>query len=120
MDLTLLSGVRLHTDKLGDLRSFPYTACSVRIHYEARLILQNGLPDIQTFDSSRNRGQPHDYQHGAGVAIKGLEEALYYMSRGSRCRIRIPPELGYQEQGFPPVIPPKASLLYDVELIAFE
>ena len=121
MDLTLPSGVRLHTDVLGDLRSFPYTACTVRIHYEGRLIDgATGAPRDEVFDSSRNRGIPHDYQHGAGFAIAGLEEALGFLSKGTRARIRVPAESGYKDAGFPPTIPPKCALLYDVELIAFE
>ena len=119
-DLTLPSGVRLHTDVPGDCASFPYTAAAVRIHYEGFLIGADGLPAPTAFDSSRTRGQPHDYQHGAGFALAGLEEALGFMSQGSRCRIRVPPEMGYKDAGFPPTIPPKAALLYDVELIAFE
>jgi FK506-binding protein 1 len=119
-ELVLLSGVRMREDAPGDRASFPYTACMVRIHYEVRLVLDSGLPAELAFDSSRLRGAPHDYQHGAGFAIKGLEEALCFMSKGARCRIRVPPAMAYKEGGFPPTIPPNATLLYDVELIAFE
>jgi FK506-binding protein 1 len=119
-ELTLPSGVRLHVDTPGDCTSFPYPACMLRVHYEGRVILEDGRPSDAVFDSSRNRGKPHDYQHEAGFAIAGLEQAMGFLSKGARCRIRIPHELAFKEAGFPPIIPPRAALLYDVELLCFE
>jgi FKBP-type peptidyl-prolyl cis-trans isomerase len=119
-DLTLPSGVRLRADVQGDCASFPYPACRVRIHYEAFLVTPEGRPAPAAFDSSRTRGQAHDYQHGAGFAIAGLEEALGFFSKGARCRVRVPPDMAYKDAGFPPIVPPKTALLYDVELISFE
>ena len=119
-DLTLPSGVRLRADAAGDCASFPYPACRVRIHYEAFLVTPEGRPAPAAFDSSRARGQAHDYQHGAGFAIAGLEEALGFFSKGARCRVRVPPDMAYKDAGFPPIIPPRTALLYDVELISFE
>ncbi len=69
------------------------------------------------FDSSRDRGQPFDFTLGTGGVIKGWDEGVAGMKVGGRRKLTIPYQLGYGEEGKPPVIPPKATLIFDVELM---
>ncbi|AKU95784.1 Periplasmic thiol:disulfide interchange protein DsbA [Labilithrix luteola] len=78
------------------------------------------LPDGTEFDSSRKRNQPFDFSIGNGMVIKGWEQGLIGMKVGGRRKLTIPPELGYGDRGAPPVIPPKATLLFDVELVSIQ
>jgi len=59
------------------------------------------------------------FRLGAYQIISGVEEAVRKMSKGQICRVRIPPELGYGESGYPPIIPPLSTLIYEIELISF-
>ncbi len=72
----------------------------------------------KTIDGSRGRGTALDFQLGAGFLVKGLEAALPLMSRGQRAWVVVPPSEGYGERGHPPVVPPNATLVYDIELIS--
>lgn len=75
------------------------------------------LADGREFDSSAD-GEPIRFALGAGTVIAGWEEGLEGMRAGGRRRLVIPPELGYGESGFPPSIPPNATLIFEVELVA--
>ncbi|MBC7808292.1 MAG: FKBP-type peptidyl-prolyl cis-trans isomerase [Akkermansiaceae bacterium] len=75
------------------------------------------LTDGSKFDSSRDRGQPFDFQLGAGMVIKGWDEGVAGMKVGGRRKLTIPYQIAYGEEGRPPTIPPKATLLFDVELM---
>ncbi|MGB2065652.1 MAG: FKBP-type peptidyl-prolyl cis-trans isomerase, partial [Marinomonas gallaica] len=88
----------------------PVASSTVRVHYEGRLV------DGQVFDSSIQRGEPIEFPL-AGV-IAGWTEGLQLMKEGSKYRFAIPAELGYGAQGAGAVIPPHATLVFDVELIA--
>jgi FKBP-type peptidyl-prolyl cis-trans isomerase len=81
------------------------------VHYVGRLA--NGTQ----FDSSRARLDPLDFELGAGDVIKGWDQGLPGMKVGGKRRLTIPPELAYGDQGLAGVIPPKATLVFEVELL---
>jgi FKBP-type peptidyl-prolyl cis-trans isomerase len=83
----------------------------VEVHYSGY------LTDGTRFDSSLTRGQPFGLTLGMGKVIKGWDEGIVGMKVGGRRRLIIPPNLGYGEKGFPPVIPPKAELTFDVQML---
>ena len=83
----------------------------VTVHYVGRLT--NG----HTFDSSRNRGQPFSFKLGVGQVIKGWDQGVSQMSVGELATLIIPPQMGYGAQGAGGVIPPNATLNFEVELL---
>jgi FKBP-type peptidyl-prolyl cis-trans isomerase len=72
------------------------------------------------FDSSRNGGHPFSFVVGAGQVIKGWDQGVLGMKVGARRRLTIPPDLGYGDTGSGDVIPPGATLIFDVDLMAIE
>ena len=87
---------------------------TVSVHYEGK------LPDGKVFDSSFKRGTPIEFQLGVGQVIKGWDEGIALMKVGGKATLTIPSELGYGERGAGGVIPPNATLIFDVELIAIK
>jgi FKBP-type peptidyl-prolyl cis-trans isomerase len=85
----------------------------VTVHYVGRLT--NGT----IFDNSRTRGTPYTFQIGANQVIPGFEQGIIGMRVGGQRRITIPPNLAYGSQGNGP-IPPNATILFEVELLAVQ
>ena len=84
---------------------------TVRVHYVG------WLPDGTRFDSSRARGEPLEFPVGLGVVIDGWDEGVVGMRAGETRRLVVPPSLGYGQEGVPGVVPPGATLVFEVELL---
>ena len=84
----------------------------VTVHYEGR------LTDDTVFDASKPRGQPFSFTIGAGQVIQGWEQGVAGMKVGEKRRLTIPADLGYGATGAGDVIPPHATLVFDIELLA--
>lgn len=88
----------------------------VQVHYTGWL-LTDGVQG-EKFDSSKDRGQPFEFHLGAGMVIKGWDEGVQGMKVGGTRRLVIPAQLGYGARGAGGVIPPNATLLFEVDLLA--
>lgn len=87
---------------------------TVKVHYTGM------LEDGSVFDSSVKRNEPFDLELGTGMVIPGWEIGIKGMKAGEKAKLIIPFYLAYGERGYPPVIPPKSTLEFDVELISIK
>jgi len=108
--VTTPSGLK-YIDLVEGTGASPQGGQTVFVHYVGTL--DNG----QEFDSSKKRNQPFSFMLGAGKVIKGWDEGLLGMKVGGTRKLIIPPELGYGSRGAGGVIPPNATLIFEVELL---
>jgi len=92
----------------------PKTGQTVVVHYTGK------FPDGRVFDSSVTRGQPFEFKLGARQVIKGWDEGIALMKVGGKAQLTLPPELAYGERGAGGIIPPNATLVFDVELLGIK
>ncbi|MBI5248048.1 MAG: FKBP-type peptidyl-prolyl cis-trans isomerase [Desulfomonile tiedjei] len=107
---TTQSGLKVEMIQEGTGQK-PQAGQTVSVHYVGT------LQDGKKFDSSRDRGEPISFKLGAGQVIRGWDEGIALLTVGSRAKLTIPPELGYGPRGAGNVIPPNATLMFDVELV---
>ena len=108
-EVTTPSGLK-YTDEVVGTGPSPTTGAKVTVHYTGTL--ENG----SKFDSSVDRQQPYTFTIGTGGVIKGWDEGVMTMRVGGKRKLIIPPNLAYGAAGRPG-IPPKSTLLFDVELL---
>jgi FKBP-type peptidyl-prolyl cis-trans isomerase len=91
------------------------------VHYTGWLYSESAPEQKgQKFDSSRDRGMPFDFPLGGGQVIEGWDKGVAGMQVGGQRRLVIPPDMGYGASGAGGVIPPNATLVFDVELLGIK
>lgn len=109
-EVTTPSGLK-YVDQTVGTGDVAVVGKNVSVHYTGWL--ENG----KKFDSSVDRGQPFSFPLGAGRVIKGWDEGVQGMKVGGKRKLTIPSDLGYGSRGAGGVIPPNATLIFDVELL---
>jgi len=111
---TLPSGLQFEDTTVGE-GAEAQAGRTVRVHYTGWL-WNNGEKGAK-FDSSKDRGQPFHFHLGGGEVIRGWDEGVQGMKEGGTRVLIIPPEMGYGARGAGGVIPPNATLCFEVDLI---
>lgn len=109
-EVTTPSGLK-YVDLMVGTGDEAKSGMTVSVHYTG------WLENNTKFDSSRDRGTPFSFTLGAGQVIKGWDEGVVGMKIGGKRKLIIPQELGYGAQGAGGVIPPNATLIFEVELV---
>ncbi|KAK0546138.1 hypothetical protein OC846_005069 [Tilletia horrida] len=107
-------GVEIVRISPGDGKTSPKPGQTVHMHYVGT------LQDGSVFDSSRDRGKPFVTQIGVGRVIKGWDEGVPQLTVGEKAKLICTSDYAYGARGFPPVIPPNATLNFEVELIKID
>ena len=119
--VTTDSGLKYADSKVCPEAALAQSGDFVTVHYSG--YLYDDLADAgrgDKFDSSVDRGQPFQFTLGQRQVIRGWDEGVAGMTVGGKRRLTIPYDLAYGERGRPPVIPPSATLVFDVELLGVE
>jgi FKBP-type peptidyl-prolyl cis-trans isomerase FkpA len=109
-EVTMPDGLKFTDDQVGT-GAEAQAGKTVSVHYTG------WLTDGTKFDSSRDRNQPFSFPLGRGQVIKGWDEGVAGMKVGGKRTLTIPPDLGYGARGAGGVIPPNATLKFEVELL---
>jgi FKBP-type peptidyl-prolyl cis-trans isomerase len=110
-----MSVAELKVEKLVEgMGAAPKAGNIVQVHYTG------WLTDGTKFDSSVDRGQPFEFRLGAGQVIAGWDQGVAQLKVGDKARLTIPPEMGYGARGAGGAIPPNATLVFEVELLAIK
>jgi peptidylprolyl isomerase len=112
-DMITASGLEYIETKAGT-GATPRQGDTVKVHYTGT------FPDGRKFDSSVDRGQPFEFRLGKQEVIAGWDEGLALMKVGGKAKLIIPPQLAYGELGAAGVIPPNATLHFEVELLGIK
>lgn len=112
-EVTTESGLKYVDEVVGE-GAAPTAGKSVTVHYTGT------LTDGKKFDSSVDRDEPFEFVIGIGQVIKGWDEGVLSMKVGGKRKLIIPSDLGYGSRGAGGVIPPNATLVFDVELLDVE
>ncbi|XP_021745836.1 70 kDa peptidyl-prolyl isomerase-like [Chenopodium quinoa] len=97
----------------GNSWQTPFPGDEVEVHYSGHV--ENG----SSLGSSQEKGTPFKFKLGQGEVIKGLDEGVVTMKKGEKAVFKVPPHLAYGEAGFPPLIPPHSTVIFDVEMMSW-
>lgn len=118
LDATAIGETRTNADKLAYTTLKPGAGDPIKPGQKATVHYVGTLENGTKFDSSRDRNEPYQFQVGASPVIRGWHQGVCGMRVGEVRKLTVPAPLGYGSQGRPPVIPPNATLVFEIELIS--